>query len=232
MISKADFTAEEWGELLAAPLMAAMAVTAADPSDLIGLIKENFASAKSLITAKQSSTNELIKALIDDLETSEGRAAARAAVEARFGHGTSNDIKSRALEALRQATLITAQKASAQADGFRTWLRETRQDRVRGLIGGWLHGPRRNNRQRGREGDAGGNRPCADRDDLNASTGAQSETLPWQPVVMSTDDLNFRVRALGRSASGTCIWAEDNLMPLRRLPSSAGALLRRHLSGS
>jgi hypothetical protein len=55
MISKADFTAEEWGELLAAPLMAAMAVTAADPSGLIGLIKENFASAKSLIAAKQSS---------------------------------------------------------------------------------------------------------------------------------------------------------------------------------
>ena len=124
MISKADFTVEEWGELLAAPLMAAMAVTAADPSGLIGLIKENFASARSLIAAKQSSTNELIKALIADLETSEGRAAARSAVEARFGHGTSTDIKSRALEALRQAARITAQKAPAQSDGFVSWLRE------------------------------------------------------------------------------------------------------------
>ena len=123
MISKADFTVEEWGELLAAPLMAAMAVTAADPSGLIGLIKENFASAKSLIAAKQSSTNELSKRNCD-LETSEGGAAARSAVEARFGHGTSNDIKSRALEALRQAARITAQKAPAQSGGFVSWLRE------------------------------------------------------------------------------------------------------------
>ena len=156
MISKADFTAEEWGELLAAPLMAAMAVTAADPSGLIGLIKENFASARSLIAAKQSSTNELIKALIADLETSEGRAAARSAVEARFGHGTSNDIKSRALEALRQAARITAQKAPAQIRWFCKLVARARQDRVRGLIGGWVYGLRRDNCERGREGDAGG----------------------------------------------------------------------------
>jgi len=124
MLSKTDFAVDEWGELLAAPLMAAMAVTAADPSGLLGLIKENFASAKALIAAKQTSANELIKALIADLETSEGRAAARAAVQSRFAEHKPDQIKPRAIEALRQAVTIAGQKAPAEAAGFKAWLRD------------------------------------------------------------------------------------------------------------
>jgi hypothetical protein len=40
MATKTDFTAEEWGRLLASPMVAGMAITAADPSGVWGLLKE------------------------------------------------------------------------------------------------------------------------------------------------------------------------------------------------
>ena len=38
MATKADFTVEEWGRILASPMVAGMAITAADPSGVWGLL--------------------------------------------------------------------------------------------------------------------------------------------------------------------------------------------------
>jgi hypothetical protein len=43
MADKTNFTKEEWTLLLESPMIAGMAVTAADPSGLWGLLKESFA---------------------------------------------------------------------------------------------------------------------------------------------------------------------------------------------
>ncbi len=48
MATKADFTAEEWGKLLGSPMVAGMAITAADPSGVWGLIKEGMAESGAL----------------------------------------------------------------------------------------------------------------------------------------------------------------------------------------
>ena len=45
MADKTNFTKEEWTLLLESPMIAGMAVTAADPSGLWGLLKESFAEA-------------------------------------------------------------------------------------------------------------------------------------------------------------------------------------------
>lgn len=124
MAGKTAFSATEWNEVLASPLMAAMAVSAADPSGLIGLLKENFASAKALITAKQTSTSSLVKAIVADLETSEGRSAARAAVETRFSGSTSADIKSRSIDALRQVAASLDKNAPDESPAVKTWLHD------------------------------------------------------------------------------------------------------------
>jgi hypothetical protein len=42
MADKTNFTKEEWTLLLESPMIAGMAVTAADPSGLWGLLKETF----------------------------------------------------------------------------------------------------------------------------------------------------------------------------------------------
>ena len=48
MADKTSFTKEEWALLLESPMIAGMAITAADPSGLWGLLKESFqAGARS-----------------------------------------------------------------------------------------------------------------------------------------------------------------------------------------
>ncbi len=45
MAGKTDFSAQEWGRILSAPLLAGLAVSLAEPSGLIGMLKEGMASA-------------------------------------------------------------------------------------------------------------------------------------------------------------------------------------------
>ena len=87
MATKSNFTSEEWGKLLASPMVAGMAITAADPGGLWGLLKEGMAGGWALLEARQNTqANQLVKAVAEDFSTAEGRTAARAAVDARF-HG-------------------------------------------------------------------------------------------------------------------------------------------------
>ena len=49
MATKANFTAEEWGKVLSSPMIAGMAITAADPSGVWGLLKEGMAGGWALL---------------------------------------------------------------------------------------------------------------------------------------------------------------------------------------
>ena len=63
MADKSSFTKEEWTLLLESPMMAGMAITAADPSGLWGLLKESFASGTALAKVMtDASANPLVKA--------------------------------------------------------------------------------------------------------------------------------------------------------------------------
>src|SRR4051812_42851679 len=77
MADKTSFTPDEWTKLLESPMMAGIAITAAEPSGLWGLLKESLSGGWALLEAKTSGPNELIKAVATDFGTSEGRAAAR-----------------------------------------------------------------------------------------------------------------------------------------------------------
>ena len=64
MTDKSAFTPEEWKLLLESVMMAGIAVTAAEPSGLWGLLKESFASGSALMQAKlDPGSNPLIKAV-------------------------------------------------------------------------------------------------------------------------------------------------------------------------
>ena len=85
MATKANFTSEEWGKLLASPMVAGMAITAADPSGLWGLLQEGMAGGWALLEARQNiQANPLVKAIAEDFSTAEWRTGARAAVDTRF----------------------------------------------------------------------------------------------------------------------------------------------------
>jgi hypothetical protein len=125
MANKASFTTQEWQLLLESPMLAGMAVTAADPSGLFGLVKEGFAASRALAEAKTAAgASELIRAVVADLETSEGRDAARDALKARFAGAKAADIKPSAITALREVTALLDAKAPEDAAAFKAWLED------------------------------------------------------------------------------------------------------------
>ena len=123
MANKASFTPEEWTKVLESVAVTGMAVTAAEPSGLFGMLKEALAGGAALAAAKADpNANELVKAAIGDFETAEGRAAVQETLNARFAGAKPADIVPRSLETLRQASAILDTKAPADAPAFKAWL--------------------------------------------------------------------------------------------------------------
>jgi len=125
MATKASFTPEEWQRLLDSPLLASMAVTAADPSGLIGLVQEGFAASRALAEAKSAAGgNALIKAVAADFETKEGREAARDGLKARFAGSPAAELKPKAISALREVASLLDARAPEDARAFKSWLED------------------------------------------------------------------------------------------------------------
>lgn len=128
MASKASFTPEEWTSLLEAPMMAGMAISAAEPSGLFGMLKESFATGRLLLEATSDvGANELVKAVAADYGTADGRKAASEGLRARLGGGKPGEIKANALAALREVAALLAAKAPEDAPAFKAWLEQISQ---------------------------------------------------------------------------------------------------------
>jgi hypothetical protein len=126
MADKTNFTKEEWTLLLESPMMAGMAVTAADPSGLWGMLKESFASGGALAdAASDANGNPLIKAVASDFMTSEGRSTARDGLKAKLSGSKPAEVTAKSVETLRQVSALLAAKAPGDAAAFKTWLRQT-----------------------------------------------------------------------------------------------------------
>ena len=140
MAIKADFTTQEWSEVLGSVMLAGMAVTLADPSGLIGMAKEGFASGSALLEAKSDpNASELIKAVVSDFGTSEGRTAARGVIKTKLGGKPAAEMKAIILETLRQTSAVLDAKSPDDAAGFKAWLQDVAQKAAEaGTEGGFL----------------------------------------------------------------------------------------------
>ena len=123
MAAKTDFTADEWKLLLESVMMSGIAVTAADPSGLWGTLKESFASARTMASGKAGSS-DLIKALVAEFETSEGRTIARDGVSAQLKGSNPAEMTAKAIAALGQAAALLDAKAPGDAAAVKAWLRQ------------------------------------------------------------------------------------------------------------
>jgi hypothetical protein len=123
MVDKTNFTTDEWAQLLKSPMIAGMAVSAADPSGLWGLLKESFAGGAALSkAAADPNADALVKAVVADLLTSEGRTTARDSVKAEFADSKPADIKAKSIESLREVSNLLTAKAPGDAASFKGWL--------------------------------------------------------------------------------------------------------------
>jgi len=128
MADKSSFTKEEWTLLLESPMLAGMAITAADPSGLWGLLKESFASGSALAKAMTDpGSNPLVKALATDFSTTEARSAARDGLKAKLANSKPAEVKTKSIESLRQVSAVLEAKAPADAPAFKSWLRQISQ---------------------------------------------------------------------------------------------------------
>lgn len=128
MANKQSFAPEEWTKVLESPMLAGMAVSAAEPSGLWGMLKEAFASSSALAAAKlDNGSNELIKAVVADFETSEGRSAIQEALRKRFAGAKPADVVQRSLANLGEVSAILETKAPSDAAAFKVWLRSISQ---------------------------------------------------------------------------------------------------------
>jgi hypothetical protein len=123
MATRADFTPEEWKQVLGSVMMAGIAVTLADPSGPIGLTKEGIASGSALLAAKADpNANALVKAAVADFETAEGRSSAREFIKATISGKQAADMKDAVLAALARVGDVLDAKASTDASAFKSWL--------------------------------------------------------------------------------------------------------------
>ena len=142
MTDKSNFTPDEWKLLLESVMTASLAVTAAEPSGLWGLLKESLAGGTELAKAKlDPGTNALIKAVVADFGTADGRSSARDDLKEKLTGSKPADSKAKCVDTLRQVGALVDSKAPGDAAAFKGWLRQISnmlpRQRPRVVFSGW-----------------------------------------------------------------------------------------------
>ena len=139
MANKQSFTPAEWTKVLESTMSVGMAISACDPSGLWGTLREAFASRSALITSKFVVSNELVKAVIADLETSGGRSTVQEALHKHVDSAKPAEIVQRSLDHLREVSAILDDKAPDDAAAFKVFLRGISQKVAEACVeGGFL----------------------------------------------------------------------------------------------
>ena len=139
MTIREDF-GDDWPRIMAAPMIAGMAVTAADPGGLWGAIKEGLALGGALRTAREAAGDSaLVDAVIADFQSSESRGDAMEAVKSLAKGPDPDAVSKAAIAELGAVSALVAAKAPAEAAAFRGWMKAVAEQVAEaGTEGGFL----------------------------------------------------------------------------------------------
>ena len=121
MSHKDAFTPEEWTDVTLAPMLASFAVTAADPSGLVGVIRESSATGWAIKAAKEPA-GTLMAEIVATYEDAEGRDAIRDALRELVRGKKPSEATAAAIARLGDAARLVSAKAPAEADSFKAWI--------------------------------------------------------------------------------------------------------------
>ncbi len=124
MAHKDNFTASDWAEVVRGPMIASFAITAADPSGLVGTVQEAAATARALAEAKAAGDFSLASEVVAEFETPEGRKMAREGVQGLTKGHSPAEATSVAVDRLSRVARLVEDHAPDQADAYKAWLRE------------------------------------------------------------------------------------------------------------
>ena len=116
-----DTFGSDWERVVGAPMLAGVAVTAAEPGGLLGALRESFAVAGAMGAAKAGG-DSLVTEVAAAYETSEGRDMARDVLKAQARGKKPAEIVDAAVAELAVVSKLVAEKAPDAAPGFRAWL--------------------------------------------------------------------------------------------------------------
>jgi hypothetical protein len=137
MALKDSFTVEEWSRLVSAPMVTAIAMTAADPGGLWSAVRESAAAAGAMRSAHGGSG--LAAEVVGAYDAPEGRDLARGALKEQVKGKKPAEVVEAALAELAGVVAIVAAKSPAEAPAFKAWLREVaRKVAEAGTEGGFL----------------------------------------------------------------------------------------------
>ena len=125
MTTVADFTTEEWARLGRAPLVAAMAISLADPGGPIEAVKESSAAIKTVLeAADEGSFGEFVQAVAKDVaEKAKHRQNPMAGFKPKGGQA-----REQIVDELRAVNALLIEKTTPEeADQFREWLKTAAQ---------------------------------------------------------------------------------------------------------
>lgn len=107
MTGKADFTSEEWQQLLQAPMIAGVVISMASPA--VGdMIKESMAVAKTIAAAIQGATSEgLYAELVHEYQNKDVMKQA----QPKFEKSDIETVKAQAMEEVKAAAALLDRKA-------------------------------------------------------------------------------------------------------------------------
>jgi hypothetical protein len=124
MTAKSDFTEEEWAVLRRSPMVAAMAISFADPGGPIEILKETSAVLK-LVNEASAGRDDLVGEVAKDVRALAQKHTNPMGDFKPRGSMASHEI----LEELRRASQIAGEKAPPEeAEDFRKWLLECAQN--------------------------------------------------------------------------------------------------------
>ncbi len=129
MTIKDSFTEEEWAGVLQAPMLAGVAVTAADPGGIWGALKEATAMTKSMLKPDAAVADDsLLSGVTAAYETSDGRGIAQDGVKGLLKGKKPAEASQAAVARLGEIAAVVAAKAPAEADTFKKWLKAIAQN--------------------------------------------------------------------------------------------------------
>jgi hypothetical protein len=119
MTTKADFSTEEWAELLQAPMTVTLYITISSPS-LFGSIKEVYSTAREIAHLTQSQhENQLLRELASEFRERETARKAQPEIESR----DPTQLKQAVLDDLQDVTRLLERRATSDESAeVRRWL--------------------------------------------------------------------------------------------------------------
>lgn len=129
MTIKDKFTEQEWEELVQAPMLAGLAVTAADPGGLWAAIKESSGMARTLVEAKSNPDPDSLPSIISaTLEDADGRRVTQKNLLDLVKGRKPAELSTVAVERLGEIDALIAAKAPELSDSYRAFVRTTAQN--------------------------------------------------------------------------------------------------------